>query len=364
MALAITYLLFVFICYLMDNNTNQKYNLIQRDRKLYLTFHFLFIIFFTLVFALRAESVGSDTQRYVVGFKTSPYRTYESIFNADGEKKEYLYLVLTKIIATYTDSIIVFFGVYGALFTFSYGNMVHKHSDNYFVSYIMLVAMYFSFIISGMRQLAAMSILLMSYGFIVRKKLVPFLLCVAVAYYFHNSAIIFLLAYPVAHMKWGKGQFVILAVCIIMAYLMPGVATKVVFEWLAWDRFETYEAHSATLTSSGFIIKIAILAFNLFHYKGTVEKNSENLKFYNLSIFGTSLQAFTVVMSQAFRMSMYFSIFDTILTANVLAALRTDTNFKAKNKAFVYIGVISLLIVYYLFISTPVDYKMSISFWE
>ena len=360
MTLAIVYLLFVSVCYLMDN-TNAKYNLKQSDRKLYATFHLVFIIFFALVFALRAETVGADTRSYAFSFRLAPYRTYESIFDPDATRKEYLFHALTKLIATYTDNIIIYFGIFGTLFTFSYGYMVHKHSDNYLISYIMLVAMYFSFIISGMRQVAAMSILLMSYSFVEKKKLIPFLLCIAVAYYFHNTAIVFLLAYPVAHMKWGKGQFIILASCVIVAYLMPGLANKVVFEWLAWDRLESYETYEASLTSSGFIIKIAILAFNLFHYKGTIEKNGENLKLYNMSILGTALQAFTVVMSQAFRMSLYFSIFDTVLTANVLAALKTDTNFNVRNKALVYMGVLGLLIVYYLFISTPIDYKISIS---
>lgn len=359
--MALVYLVLLGVCYLFDYSVDRKYKIRQRDRKIYLTFQLVFIIFFALLMAFRDETVGPDTKSYLDAFKMSKYKTYENIFKLDenARSKEYLFYALTKFIAGFTDRQIIFFGIFGSIFSFSYGFAVYRYSENYLISYIALLTLYITFIISGMRQVAAMSVLMFSFKYIKERKLLPFLICIFTAYYFHNTSIIFVIAYPIANLKFSKVHIIFLIICSVMAYFLPGVSNKILYEWLAWDKLEVYETYEAQISSSGFIIKLCMLAFTLFHYKDTVKKNPDNIILYNMSVMGTGLQAFTVVMSQAFRMSMYFSIFDTILLANVIQELSMDGEMKKRNKIMLYVGVIGILLFYYFFVAGALKYKMS-----
>lgn len=360
--MAVAYLALLILTYVLDSNVNKKYRLKQKNRKLFLTFQMIFIVFLTLVLAFRDETVGADTRSYLSSFVNARYRTYDSIFNfdKDANSHEYLFYALTKFIASITENQIIFFGVYGLMFSVTYGYVVHRYSDNYMISYIVLLALYMSFIITGMRQVAAMSMLMISFVFVQKRKLIPFLICIAIAYYFHNTSIIFILSYPVAKLQFSRWHIIFLLFCTIMAYLLPNISTVILYDWLSWDKLENYETYEPQLSSSGFIIKLCILMFSLCYYKNTIKKNTNNIILYNMSVIGTGLQAFTVVMSQAFRMSMYFSIFDTILLSNVIQGLSADNKINQRNKIIIYVSVISVLLIYYFFVAGVIDYKLSI----
>lgn len=358
MLMTCIYFVFLAFCYGVDNKITRVTKKETQERKIFLTMQFLFVIYFGLMIGLRDISVGADTWSYVDTFENMKYKTFAELFNSADRSHEYLFSSITKILSMRTENRFVFTTVFAMGFSLSYGYIVHKLSDNYFVTYTVLMTLYMTFIISGMRQVAAMSILFLSYPFIKKRKLIPFLLCVAVAYFFHNTAVIFVLAYFIANKKMGWLQFGIIAGALVLTYVLPGVTTKFLYETIAWKKLETYQTYDATVNISGFIIKLFIFIFNLIHYKQVVEKDSSNLFLYNMSAMGVALEAFTVIMSQAFRMSMYFSIFDTILLANVVHNFKTNDRVKAFEKPIMFILVVALLVIYYFIISEPLVYKM------
>lgn len=360
MAMSIIYVIVLWLCWTMDNKMYEMDKLKQKDRNFFVSFHFLFVIFHTMIYALRDRTVGADTASYLITFSKAHYRSYESYFAEADRSHEYLFQIITKFISDLTGSQIIYLGFFGALFAFCIGYVIAKNSENYFVSYVTFIALYMNFAIAGMRQVAAMSVLLISYTFIKSRKLIPFLLCVAVAYFFHNTSIIFVAAYFIAPLKPGKKYIVYLGVCIVMAYFLPGVSETILYDGIGWDKLEAYETYEATISSAGLIIKICILAFNLFYYKQTVGANEYNKYLYNFSVVGTGLQAFTVVMSQAFRMSMYFSIFDIILLANVLSSISNNSKTGSKGRIIITMCIVALILFYYFFVSGVVQYKMSI----
>lgn len=358
MTFTIVYTVVLAICYNLDANLNQKFGLKQNERKLGYSLHFVFLCFLTLVFAYRSLETGPDTRGYALTFYGSDDISFRSLINNGDMRKEYLFYIITKIIAGFTEETVIYFGLYGALFIFTYGKMIQKTSENYFISYLLFLVMYLSFAISGMRQMAAMSILFISFRFIKEQKLFAFLCCVFVAYFFHNTSIIFLLAYPIARARFSTKMYAILIGCIVMALAFPDISKTILYDWLAWDRIAMYETYGYTLSMSGFYIKLCILIFNLFFYTNTVKHNPENEMLYNLSIVGVALESFTVVMSQAFRVSFYFSIFDTILTANVLSAMPTESEDERTTKKIITILVICACLFYYLYITTPMAYEI------
>ncbi len=354
------YLASLALCYIVDNKMTRITKTEQRDRNFFMTAQMIFVIYLGCMMGFRDLSVGADTKSYVEAFEQMKHTTFASIFDSDTRAKEYLYNAVTKILYMWTENRFVFTTFFAMAFSMAYGYTVHKLSDNYFISYVVLLVLYMSFIISGMRQVAAMSILLLSYPFIKKRKLIPFLLCVALAYFFHNTSVIFVIAYFMANKKMGWLQISIIAAALILTYALPNVTTKFLYETIAWERLENYQSYDKTLNVSGFIIKMCIFVFNLYHYKAVVKKNENNLFLYNMSALGVALEAFTVIMSQAFRMSMYFSIFDTILLANVVQDFETNKQNKYSEKILTFVLVVGLLAIYYFIISQPLVYKMGI----
>ncbi len=354
------YLASLALCYIVDNKMTRITKTEQRDRHFLITSQFLFVIYFGLMIGFRDLSVGADTQGYVEAFEQMKYKTFAAIFDSDGRSKEYLFEAIAKIIYMWTGNRFVYTTFFAMAFSMAYGYTVHKLSDNYFISYVVLLVLYMSFIISGMRQVAAMSILLLSYPLIKKRKLIPFLFCVALAYFFHNTSVIFVIAYFMANKKMGWLQISIIAAALILTYALPGVTKNFLYETIAWEKLEIYESYERTVNVSGFIIKMCIFAFNLYHYKAVVKKNENNLFLYNMAALGVALEAFTVIMSQAFRMSMYFSIFDTILLANVVQDFETNKQNKYSEKILTFVLVVGLLAIYYFIISQPLVYKMGI----
>lgn len=361
MVMALVYLVLLAICYAIDKKSVSVIKIEQSKRHFWLTAQFIFVIYLGLMIGLRDLNVGSDTHTYVEMFENMKHKTFSDIFDPSDRSKEYLFGAITKIIYMWTESRFVFMTSFAMAFSLSYGYLVHKLSDNYFISYVVLLVLYMSFIISGMRQVAAMSILLLSYPFIKKRKFIPFLLCVALAYFFHNTSVIFVVAYFMANRKMGWLQISIIAVALILTYVLPGITTKFLYDTIAWEKLEIYQDYDATVNISGFIIKMCIFAFNLYHYKAVVKKNENNLFLYNMSALGVAFEAFTVIMSQAFRISMYFSIFDTILLANVVQDFETNKQNKYSEKILTFVLVVGLLAIYYFIISQPLVYKMGIN---
>lgn len=350
------------LCWWLDTTTNNNLKMVQTRRNFFLTAHFIFAIYIGLMLGLRHEAVGPDTRSYIISFKEIKYTSFFEIFNADDRSKEYLFSAVSKLISMCTDNRFVFTTLFGMFFSLSYGYLVHKISDNYVISYAVLFFLYMNFVISGMRQVAAMSVLFLSYKFIKERRLIPFLLCIAVAYYFHNTSIIFVAAYFVNNKKMGPFQLLIIGAALFMTYILPSTTNKLLYNVIAWEKLAVYEVYDKkeSVNSTGFLIKLCLFIFNVFHYKQVVNKNKNNAFLYNMSAIGVAMEAFTVIMSQAFRMSMYFSIFDTILLANVLQGLDARGKRNYNNKMIAYIFTAAIFILYYFVISTPIVYRMGI----
>ena len=349
------YILLVWICFIVDRTRCINSNRELAYMKLTHTAQFWVIVYITLVFTFRGYNVGPDTDNYYYMFQEHINKGFDYVFRSDAKYPEYLFFFVLKLCTVISKEHYMFFGVYGAFFAVTYGYIVHKNSKNYFITYLLFLSMYLGFTISGMRQVAAMSTLFLAYLFMKKNKLMPFLICVVAAYFFHNTAIVFALAYPFRNKAVGKVQFIFLLACLVLAYLAPEAANVILFERIGWDRLDTYSKYESGLSSSGLIIKSAILAFNIVFYKNTMKQDKNNLTLFNMSFLGVGFQAFTIIFSQAFRMSTYFSIFDTILTANTIECLRKNNDTK-KMQVVIYLATIAACMLYYFVVSGSINY--------
>lgn len=79
--------------------------------------------------------------------------------------------------------------------------------------------MYYSFQFNALKQSVAMALVLLAFDAIMRRKPVRFVLLVLIASQFHFPSLVFLPAYWISRMKFGRGYFIVLGIVLLLTYL-------------------------------------------------------------------------------------------------------------------------------------------------
>ncbi len=94
----------------------------------------------------------------------------------------------------------------GLFFVFSVCLFIYRNSEHVLISLIVFITWgLFTFMIQGMRQATAMCICLFAIESVKKRKIVPFILQILIAFCFHNSAIVFAIMYFI---PWKKFSFI------------------------------------------------------------------------------------------------------------------------------------------------------------
>lgn len=289
---------------------------------------FLFVTFL-VIGGLRYE-VGSDWGLYVGNFQnyTSGAWTFKDALH------QHLYAVIAYLINLFTsnDSVYVFL-MFAAAFSIKFGVMKRYSTNLYFSLLFYLVTVFVFFELNAMRQGLALSLLMLSFHFVMQRKLPYYLLCVTIAILIHGSAIIFLPFYWLAHLTLTMRQYV--------HYTIVGIAIAIPLSWLLFhygeslvapisthyaEKMHVY-AHSYTygnpiyLWTLGSLRKLTVWGIILFLARNN--RNSLNnvlLNAYLLSLIVFFLFSFST--TTASRMSFYYSCFEIILIPNILFSER------------------------------------------
>lgn len=202
----------------------------------------------------------------------------------------------------------------GAAYAFSGVYVIYKESENPLLSVLGWLALgFFMFSLSGLRQTLALSITMLAYFPAKNRKIWKFLILVAIATLFHNSAIIFLLIYPFAQRKLGYIHLIV-AGAVIVAFLgFQGQVRNLIANVFEDSYLGGYADQEEGLSMAGFIIQVAMFVFSLLYYPNVVKKHEDAKILYNLSFIGMLFQLFSAMIAEMFRVSMYFSFFNVLL---------------------------------------------------
>lgn len=302
------------------------------------------LLFFS---GLRHYSIGKDTKSYVLDFYQKKSMDWRYVIE---NYKEPLYNGLVKLISQITDSYTIYLFIVAAIFMIGIMCLLYRYSENYFMSFLCLVTLgYFYFSMAGLRQTVAMTILLFSYKFVRERRLIPFLSLVLLACGFHNSAAIFILIYPLAYMRMGWKQIVI----IVGGYLFSGALYNQIFSLIfsaesLSDRFGGYQEYTSDVSLAGYVIQICIFLFCLYYYKRRCSACGQDQTLYNMMVLGILFQGLTPYLGEFFRISMYFSMYAILAIPNACAS---ETN--VNNRKIVTCAVAGLLLLYFVFFSGP-----------
>ena len=301
-----------------------------------------------LLAGLRDSSVGTDTKSYIQIFKNAVglnNRTafFENTGMEDGFNA-FIYLIsrLTNNVfwMLFLCELFACFFVWKAIDE----NVVEQYKVFAMLLYYLL---FYSYSLNMIRQMMAMSILLFSYQYIKQRKLLKFLLCVIISFFFHKASVIGLVLYPIYSVclqndtielqkEYGsrksslfkkiiyKYRYFLIALGILMACLIVYYAREIITfaHFYFDDYYQIYNGSGASTTRYMFYM-VALLIVTAYTLQF---KRTEFLYYFVIFIIGLILYQFRTVSEHTFRLSMFLSFYIIVLIPQVISLIKKKTD--------------------------------------
>jgi len=278
------------------------------------------IVFFVILFAmlsLRSISCGIDlvNYQYTFGWIAKLNNISDCIENTTVEP---LYVILNWLVAQIYCDFRWFMVVVAFLCTGITGWFYWRESKCAPLTILLFVLnpCFFMFY-SGLRQALAMLLVVPAYYMVLRKKLIPFILMVFIAYFFHSSALIMLFLYPIFHTPLRSKHFVFVLSLVGVFFLFKSQIFTNVLPFLA----DKYVEHYGYVTeTNSYAMWALFLLFLLYAFivpddaKMTPKQNGLR----NTLVVMTMIQGFASIHTIAMRFNLYFIMLLPIIIPELL----------------------------------------------
>ncbi len=317
----------------------------ERNRK---TFLVLTCIQAILLSGLRHIDVGPDTYNYVKKFEAVIDYSWEDLFKQLFDFKNYKeivepgYILSVKIFQIFSKNPRIYLIAFACFVNIPLFRMFYRRSSDVFLSVLVYQCLYFAFVsTTGLRQ--TMVFVLVNYigvELIKKRKLMPFLITVAICYTIHRSALAVLPLYFIAYKKPTPAYFICCIGAIGALFVLKSQFTSI----LAFlGGYESYsEQYKGAGTWNFTIIMVALMAVSMIQYKLLVFQNKENVFYMNATIVAIMLLPLTFIDPTNLRVVFYYAMYVMLLVPEAVAT------FRGKDKRLVYLIVVVLLILLYM----------------
>ena len=327
----ITLLLAGFFALVAQNN---KIRLLNRECSSNSLFKFHFFVILTAIVLIFVAGfryrVGADYMNYALGYEQVKSTFWNSLKTLD----EPGYKLLTIIGSWFYDDYASMFFIL-ALFTIGKNiKTMSKYSDDFFwaiIPDIFIGAWHGSF--GAMRQYAASAILFAGHHYIYEKKFWHFLLTVMLAFFFHRTAIVFVVVYFIATDKISVKSIFWMVIIAVVAALSLDKVFEVMSYFKGTDQTEFVYM---TADVNPFRVMMAFLPLLLiFLVPKRDRKNPELAFYYNLLIINALFMLVTSSSTYLARIGIYTDIYATIAFPK-LKRYMSENN----KKAFLFLMII------------------------
>ena len=269
--------------------------------------------------AFRGANIGADTSVYLKFFTKMTNTPWGEIFIANdrGYQFEEGFVVFEKLMTVITKNPQVYQVIYSCIYLLAVVTFANQLEKGHFSFLYFFATMgVYTFMFTGVRQCLAMSICLFAYPFIKRRKLIPFLLLVLLAFFFHKSAVLFLVTYFIYNRRLGWFNTVIYGA-------FAGLAFVNIDTIQAWFNDTLDYEYGVEADNSGFIffaIIVLVTAFSYFmilHYK---KQTRESVGAINVGVIALILWLLRLATRVAERPSYYFMFFSAAMLCHALDA--------------------------------------------
>ncbi len=318
------------------------------------------VIFITvlLILGLRHPSMGIDLPGYLKSFHRLTELSWKEIFSLQSYLNyEKSYVIFNKLIgeAVFENEQIFLF-ICAALSTIPVWYIIRKKSEDIMLSSVIYLGLpIFILQYSGLRQCIALGLCYISLEFIESKKLWRFLAMIFLASCFHFTAVIFVLAYFVYHIKISdKARWYTLLIFPVV--YVARVPLFTVLSLIFKDNAVVTQTNAITMMLVFFLIYIFILF--LCHGKWDELTNG----YMNIFFCACLCMIFSGVYSTAIRIGYYFSFSLVLLLPLALNRMRD------RRWAFIFKIIIVVCFIWFAFDSiTDTYWAMAYPyhpFWE
>lgn len=298
---------------------------------------FWLLLPFFLLLALKSSSVGADTDQYTRMFEMVQFDVFEKYYGrVEGGYRLFL-IILTKIFDNPQWQYIVFAAF--SFIVFVYFLERNSCKPEWFVLMFLALNLY-AFYMTGLRQAFAMTICLLAYEKIKEKKLVWFLLFVALAMSFHTAAMFFIPAYFIAHLKTTRAKIPLYVIIFVFA----AIFNEDLFMF-AGDAFEL--EYGIEETGNGYVmigLMFIITVLSFLRLKTLIAYNENNKYLIQLNVIHMGLWMLRLFSRTAERPTMFYTFFTILLVEQLIMSIKNK-----ETRAIVNVGVTGFATLYFFY---------------
>ena len=245
----------------------------------------LFFGILLVMLMFRHRTVGNDTSNYIHLFEniaSTPLRSVQ-VF-AD----EFGFVLLNKLVSFISTEPQLLIAVCSIIIVLLIAPVFIKANQDAGLTIALYCTMStFVMMFSGIRQMIAIGIGFVAYHFVKQKKIIPYILCIILAFLFHNSAIMLLLLYPIYYAKiTKKWLYAVIPIMTIIFVFNREIFTAVVWVLSQYSRFD------GTISSTGaytMIILFVILSAFSYVVPDENKMDEETIGLRNMLLLATVL---------------------------------------------------------------------------
>ncbi len=324
------------------------YNVNQR-RKWFILF---ISVLFILQSGLRNIAVGADTYAYLLKFESIKFESWESILKnfyevyIGKEGKDAGYPLFQKIFQVFCGDYQSFLFLVAVFFFGALGHFIYKNTEHIrdaVFAFILYQALFYSFFsITGTRQTIATAFTLLSFEFIKRRKLIPFIFLILCGMFVHKSALLFFPFYFIANVKQSRLLYWSSILSFPVLVVMGSQFALQLAILSGSDNYLGY-AEDTTRGAWGFTtLFMGIVLLGLMMYKKAITYYPFANRFYNAISMAVFFVPLTFTSAALMRVAQYYSLF---LLLFVPVLLNTISIRNPRIKYLMYIIVIIVLIM-------------------
>lgn len=331
MAVHVIFIILLFLTYYITGGIDGEKNL--KIRKLQVTYMGLLLFLFA---ALRSPTVGIDirpddpTGYWADYYVDADVSFVELLVMRAG--RDPIFHWFLKVLSLFSDSPQTMFIAVGAIFAFGFSYFVYHSKGDVLLTYMMLIGFrIFSFSLSGLRQAVALGLIYIAYIAFRDKKYIQFVILTYVAALFHNSALIFLLSWPLLFIKVNyvvSALFLLLWINIVTNGIIVNYLATLFFS----ERFDSYLENSVNMAFEGggtfFIYVFFYLLILISFRKIKINDVSFDKEFSILSV-GMFFSTIGQSMSNVFRIAYYFIFVLFPATSQMIMSIVKEKKFYA-----------------------------------
>ncbi|MCF6182105.1 EpsG family protein [Lutibacter sp.] len=362
-------LVVIFLILIIGHFFNRIYKLNSDTnyvRKKYIKFICVILI---LQSGLRNVAVGEDTYNYFNTYRNIKTKTWVDIYNTAIEYyktgnsliRDPGYAFFQKTVQLISKDFQFFLFVIAIIFFSAFGTFVYRNTKRLkdvilaFLIYSVLFYSFFSY--TGQRQTIATALILVSYEFIKKKKILPFLFLVLIASTIHKSALIFIPFYFINQIKKTKNfyRIVLLLFPIIMVY-----SNNLANFFIILGGYELYNQYEGAGSYTFTTIFLVISVVALLRSKIILKHNPNAQHYYNAFAIALLFLPLTWFNPSAMRVVQYFSIFMVLFIPEIIHSFN-----HISVKIGVSIAKFTIILLIILFIKSNWNNSMPYGFfWE